>query len=84
MRYANALVLLLPVLLQGCATKPEDRQSLEQAHQAFLAVKSDNDVLRVAPKDVIRSGESLARADRLSSYWGGDADMQQCLPQPAL
>ncbi len=76
MRYANALVLLLPLLLQGCATKPEDRQSLEQAQQAFLAVKSDNDVLRVAPKDVIRSGESLARADRLSSYWGGDADMQ--------
>ena len=37
-----------------------------------MAVKSDNDVLRVAPKDVIRSGESLARADRLSSYWGGD------------
>ena len=31
MRYANALVLLLPVLLQGCATKPDDRQTLEQA-----------------------------------------------------
>ncbi|MCY1274979.1 type VI secretion system peptidoglycan-associated domain protein [compost metagenome] len=41
----------------------------------FQKVKEDPDVLRTAPKDVIRAGESLARADRLSSYWGSAADV---------
>src|SRR5690606_8899188 len=31
--------------------------------------------LRSAPKDVIRAGESLARADRLSSYLGSADDV---------
>lgn len=32
---------------------------------------------RAAPKDVIRAGESLARAERLSSYWGSSSDVIQ-------
>ena len=34
-------------------------------------------MLRAAPKDVIRAGESLARAERLSSYWGSSSDVIQ-------
>ncbi|MNH09034.1 putative lipoprotein YiaD precursor [compost metagenome] len=33
-------------------------------------------MLRSAPRDVIRAGESLARADRLSSYFGTGADVR--------
>jgi len=33
-------------------------------------------VLRSAPRDVIRAGESLARAERLSSYVGSGADVR--------
>lgn len=75
MRRAPIALTLLPLLLAGCASKPDDRRPLESAQQAFLAIKDDNDVLRVAPRDVIRAGESLARADRLSSYWGSEDDV---------
>ncbi|WP_051246491.1 OmpA family protein [Metapseudomonas resinovorans] len=62
-------------LLGGCANQQQTEQSLEQARQMFQKVKEDQNVLSAAPKDVIRSGESLARAERLSSYWGNDADV---------
>ncbi len=48
---------------------------MQQAGSDFQKVKEDANVLRFAPKDVIRAGESLARADRLSSYWGSGADV---------
>lgn len=66
---------LFAATLHGCATRPETEAQLEAARSKFQAVKEDSDVLRFAPKDVIRAGESLARADRLSSYWGSDADV---------
>jgi len=69
---AGGLFLLA---LAGCATSPQAQQSLDQAHAAFDAVKDNADVLHAAPKDVIRAGESLARADRLSSYSGSDDDV---------
>jgi hypothetical protein len=59
-------------------------QALQQAGSDFQKVKEDSNVLRIAPKDVIRAGESLARADRLSSYWGSGADVVHYLPEPAL
>ncbi|MHA6493708.1 OmpA family protein [Pseudomonas borbori] len=62
-------------LLAGCATSEQSIQALEAARSSFQAVKEDPDVLRSAPKDVIRAGESLARADRLSSYWGSADDV---------
>ena len=64
------------VMLSGCAGSQQDQMAaLEAARAAFQAVKEDSDVLRSAPKDVIRAGESLARADRLSSYWGSAEDV---------
>lgn len=67
--------LLLNLLLSGCASQQSSEQALEAASQSFQKVKEDPDVLRSAPKDVIRAGESLARAERLSSYWGSGEDV---------
>ena len=61
--------------LYGCAGQRGDI-AVQQANTDFQKVKEDSNVLRIAPKDVIRAGESLARADRLSSYWGSGADVQ--------
>lgn len=61
--------------LAGCAGHHNSEQALQQASTDFQAVKEDTSVLRIAPKDVIRAGESLARADRLSSYWGSGVDV---------
>lgn len=70
------LVTLGSLLLSGCASShSSSEQALEAAHSAFQKVKEDADVLRSAPKELIRAGESLARADRLSSYWGSSEDV---------
>ena len=67
--------LLLPLaLLAGCAGQ-QSQQVLAEAEASFQQVKEDPDVLRSAPKDVIRACESLARAERLSSYWGSADDV---------
>ena len=67
--------LLLPLaLLAGCAGQ-QSKQVLAEAETSFQQVKEDPHVLRSAPKDVIRAGESLARAERLSSYWGSADDV---------
>ncbi|AYC33386.1 DUF4398 domain-containing protein [Pseudomonas cavernae] len=68
-------LLLALALLGGCASQQNSDQVLEAAQASFQKVKEDPDVLRSAPKDVIRAGESLARADRLSSYWGSADDV---------
>ncbi|QLC74555.1 OmpA family protein [Pseudomonas sp. LPB0260] len=66
----------LLLLLGGCAgLQPSDGEALEAARASFQTVKEDPAVLRSAAKDVIRAGESLARADRLSSYWGSADDV---------
>ncbi|MFS2123086.1 OmpA family protein [Pseudomonas sp. Pseusp97] len=69
--------LAFVALLAGCANSQLSEKSLEQARAQFQAVKEDSSVLRSAPKDVIRAGESLARAERLSNYWGSSDDVLQ-------
>ena len=72
----SLLGLAAAVLLAGCASSHNSSdQALQAAHTAFQQVKEDADVLRSAPKDLIRAGESLAKADRLSSYWGSADDV---------
>lgn len=73
--YLSGSLWLAIALLAGCASQQDSEQALEVARSSFQKVKEDSDVLRSAPKDVIRAGESLARADRLSSYWGSEADV---------
>lgn len=77
MRYKPmaALTLLALVGLQGCASQRSE-SALDEASAAFQKVKDDSNVLRSAPRDVIRAGESLARAERLSSYIGTGADVR--------
>ncbi|UTW08361.1 OmpA family protein [Pseudomonas benzenivorans] len=71
---AGGVMLLL--LLGGCAGSPSNSgDALESARTSFQTVKEDPSVLRSAAKDVIRAGESLARAERLSSYWGSADDV---------
>jgi len=70
----NSGLLLSLALLTGCASQ-QSQQVLGEAEASFQQVKEDTNVLRSAPKDVIRAGESLARAERLSSYWGSADDV---------
>lgn len=70
----NSGLLLSLALLAGCASQ-QSQQVLGEAEVSFQQVKEDPNVLRSAPKDVIRAGESLARAERLSSYWGSADDV---------
>nr|WP_225839767.1 OmpA family protein [Pseudomonas sp. MM211] len=64
------------ISLAGCAgLNDEHNATLEAARASFQSVKEDPQVLRSAPKDVIRAGESLGRAERLSGYWGSGDDV---------
>ncbi|MWV18149.1 OmpA family protein [Pseudomonas sp. L-22-4S-12] len=72
--YLASVLLLALSTLGGCASQ-DSQQALVEAEGHFQKVKENADVLRSAPKDVIRAGESLARAQRLSNYWGSDADV---------
>ncbi|KRW62054.1 hypothetical protein AO726_01120 [Pseudomonas sp. TTU2014-080ASC] len=68
-------VLTGSAVLSGCASSPQSMAELQQAQEAYERLSGDADVLRSAPKDLIRAGESLARAERLSNYWGSSDDV---------
>lgn len=71
-----ALLAVVGILgLQGCASERSE-VALDQASNAFQSVKDDSNVLRSAPRDVIRAGESLAKAERLATYWGTGSDVR--------
>ncbi|MEN5236054.1 MULTISPECIES: OmpA family protein [Pseudomonas] len=70
-----ALALLALVGLQGCASQRSE-SALDDATVAFQKVKDDSAVLRSAPRDVIRAGESLGRAERLAGYIGTGSDVR--------
>lgn len=73
---ASGVLVLGCAGLFGCASQQSSEAALQEANSSFQSVKEDSHVLRSAPKDVIRAGESLARAERLSSYWGSSADVR--------
>lgn len=60
--------------LQGCASS-ESLQHLEQAAAAFEGISEEPHILQDAPKDVVRAGESLARAKQFAGYWGSTDDV---------
>ncbi|MFB4393678.1 MULTISPECIES: OmpA family protein [unclassified Pseudomonas] len=70
-----ALALLALVGLQGCVSQRSE-SALDEANAAFQKVKDNSEVLRSAPRDVIRAGESLGRAERLAGYLGSGADVR--------
>ena len=66
-----AALALAGLTMTGCAGLDSGHSAeLDAARASFQAVKEDPQVLRSAPKDVIRAGESLGRAERLADYWG--------------
>ncbi|GLX12607.1 membrane protein [Pseudomonas straminea] len=70
------VLALMGLTLAGCAGLGDKQQAeLEAARTSFQSVKEDPQVLRSAPKDVIRAGESLGRAERLADYWGSADDV---------
>ncbi len=77
MSWFKSISLLVGLLLiAGCAQQKTSEQALAQARASFQTVRDDPDALRSAPRDVIRAGESLARADQLAGYWGSSADVE--------
>lgn len=77
MSFSQILLSCLAVaLLAGCANQQSSNQALDEARSSFQTVKSDPQALRAAPKEVIRAGESLARAEQLSTYWGSAKDVE--------
>nr|WP_288498351.1 OmpA family protein [uncultured Pseudomonas sp.] len=72
----GGVLALMGLTLAGCAGLGDKQQAeLEAARTSFQSVKEDPQVLRSAPKDVIRAGESLGRAERLADYWGSADDV---------
>lgn len=74
-RIISAVMLLGSAGLYGCAGHQSSERAVQQASVDFQKVREDTNVLRGAPKDVIRAGELLGRAERLSGYWGSGADV---------
>lgn len=72
----RVLFCSMVLLLAGCASPQHSEEALVPAREAFQQVKSDPQVLQYAAKDVLRAGESLARAERLAGYWGSAGDVQ--------
>ncbi|TWI53441.1 uncharacterized protein DUF4398 [Pseudomonas duriflava] len=75
--YFFAAPLVMSVaLLPGCASSPAIDKTLLDAQLHFDRIKSDSNVLRSAPKDVVRAEETLNKAKQLSGYWGSDEDVR--------
>lgn len=68
-------ILLSLALLAGCASQPQSQHALSAARVDLQRTQEDPNVLRNAPQEVLRAGESLAHAERFSHYWGSDADV---------
>ena len=63
--------LLACAALAGCADHKLSEQSLAKAQSEFDQVR------KIPTCSARRAGESLARAERLSSYWGSSSDVIQ-------
>lgn len=63
------------LLLTGCSSQQGSEKALAEARSLYQQIEHDPQVLRSAPKDVVRAGETLARAETLATYWGTSADV---------
>lgn len=63
----------LCAVLAGCAGQGS-QQALDQARAEYQGIVNDSQVQRGAPKDVVRAGEALERAQRFADYLGGSED----------
>ena len=74
-RIALVSAFLCVAGLSGCAHYGDPEPELQQANALFDSIKDDSLVLASAPKDVLRAGESLQRAQQLSGYIGSAEDV---------
>lgn len=74
-RMLSVCLILGSAGLYGCAGHQSSDTALQSANADFQKVKEDTNVLRSAPRDVIRAGELLARAERMSGYIGSAEDV---------
>ena len=63
------------LLLSGCSSQQASEKELAEARSRFQQIEHDPEVLRSAPKDVVRAEETLSRAETLATYWGSSADV---------
>jgi outer membrane protein OmpA-like peptidoglycan-associated protein len=68
----SSFVLLL---LSGCSSQQASEQDLADARSRYQQIEHDPEILRSAPKDVVRAQETLSRAETLATYWGSSADV---------
>lgn len=73
MRAVSIASLAALAALAGCAG-PQPQEALEQARTEYQRIVDDPQVQRSAPKDVVRAGEALERAQRFADYLGGAED----------
>ncbi len=72
---ATLLLAGAATLLAGCAGDGAARLALQQARDSYQQVAADAALQASAPRDLMRAGESLARAERLADYRGSAADV---------
>ena len=75
MKALNIAVVAAILARAGCASDAS-REELATAQALYHEVRDDAEVLELAPRDVIRAGESLERARRLGDYWGNGGDVE--------
>lgn len=69
-RVLSVCLLLGSAGLYGCAGHKDSGQALQQASADFQKVKEDTDVLRSAPKDVIRAVSRWPAPSVCPVTWG--------------
>ncbi|QLF94334.1 OmpA family protein [Pseudomonas sp. ABC1] len=74
MNLSMPLAAVLGLLLTGCALD-EQARVLDEAQASYQAVQNDESIVRHAPKDVLRAGETLERAQRFGGYLGSREDV---------
>lgn len=74
-RVAAVSAFLSVMGLSGCAHYTDAERELQQADALFNSIRDDGQILASAPKDVLRAGESLQRAEQLAGYLGSAEDV---------
>lgn len=72
--FATTVTLITMVVLSACASAPQANDQLEQARQAYLAVRQDPRAQRYAGDDLQRATDALGRAQ---SAWHDNASEAQ-------
>lgn len=67
------LSLIAAAVLAGCSTVPAQNSSLEGARSLYNSARADSQVVRLAPLELQKAGDSLTKADAALSKGDSDA-----------